>query len=355
MAISVSLSLNSNDLDISAITPKIKRNKGKSLVVIPPEYILIDTETTGLSPEFDDLIEIACIKMNNGQEIGRFHSLIQPTASEEYLEDMNEDEIKKISANEIKTDEDGYQYIEVYVDSFITSLTGITNEMLETAPVFSSIAKDLWDFIGDSILVGHNINFDINFLYDNLETTLQKELKNNFIDTLRISRMLFPDFPNHKLLTISEKLEVADNQEHRALSDCLLVGGILKKIKSYIASNNIDLFELFKKKKGPDLTLIKGDASLANPDNPLYKANCVFTGTLEKMKREKAVKLVANIGGFYQNGINKKTNYLILGNFDYRAKGGKTNKLKKAEALILKGVDLKIIPEDIFYELVLNL
>ena len=90
--------------------------------------------------------------------------------------------------------------------------------------------------------------------------------------------------------------------------------------------------------------------------HPLYGKVCVFTGKLELMSREQAAQLVVNLGGTCGNGVTKKTNYLILGNNDYCStiKDGKSSKQKKAEQLILSGQDLQIIPEDVFYELVLE-
>ena len=88
--------------------------------------------------------------------------------------------------------------------------------------------------------------------------------------------------------------------------------------------------------------------------HPLYGKVCVFTGTLEKMIRKEAVQLVLDLGGICDNSVTKKTNYLILGNNDYCSsiKGGKSNKQKKAEELRLKGNDIEIIPEDVFYDMV---
>ncbi len=68
------------------------------------------------------------------------------------------------------------------------------------------------------------------------------------------------------------------------------------------------------------------------------------------------MQLVANLGGCLGNGVTRKTDYLILGNNDYctKIKDGKSIKQKKAEELILKGFDIQIMPEDVFYELVLD-
>ena len=117
-------------------TPQKKqpRNKGKSLILIPENYCIIDIETTGLSPDFDSIIEVSAVKYINGLETDHFTSLIKP-----------ED-----------TYDDGS-----YIDKFIEELTGITNEMLSTAPDPASVLKQFKIFLGNDILIGHNINFDI--------------------------------------------------------------------------------------------------------------------------------------------------------------------------------------------------
>lgn len=76
--------------------------------------------------------------------------------------------------------------VENPIDQYITELTGITNEMLENKPSFADIAENFMNFIDGYILIGHNVHFDINFLYDNL-LDLGHILNNNLVDTLRLS------------------------------------------------------------------------------------------------------------------------------------------------------------------------
>ena len=88
--------------------------------------------------------------------------------------------------------------------------------------------------------------------------------------------------------------------------------------------------------------------------HPLYNKVCVFTGVLEKMERKKAMQIVANLGGVCGDSVTNKTNYLILGNNDYckSIKGGKSSKQKRAEELKIKGNDIEVISEDVFYDLI---
>ena len=102
-----------------------------------------------------------------------------------------------------------------------------------------------------------------------------------------------------------------------------------------------------------DLRTITSTVNNIDHSNPLYGKKCVFTGVLQRYTREVAAQIVVICGGECQNGLTKKTNFLILGsNEDCRTiKDGKSSKQKKAESYIAAGCDLKIITEDEFYNM----
>ena len=316
----IGLSITDGKFNINFDESSNKRGKGKSLLNFPTDFTVVDLETTGTDPRFDDMIEICCIKYRNNTEIERFQSLIQP--------------------------DDGAN-----IPEFITTITGITNEMLKTAPHFSEIADQVFTFIENEVLVGHNVNFDINFLYDWFFYNQNKKINNDYVDTLRLSRWILPELSHHRLIDLCEYYSI-DSIHHRSAADCESTKIVLDRLK-----NDAELRDVkFKKSSGKggtklDLREIHGDETLFLEDHPFYKKNCVFTGKLEKFERKDAAQLVCNIGGICENGVTSKTNYLIVGDFDYSAniKDGKSTKLKKAEQLILKGQDLQIISENTFY------
>ena len=80
----------------------------------------------------------------------------------------------------------------------------------------------------------------------------------------------------------------------------------------------------------------------------------VFTGTLERMPRKEALAYVAKLGGIPADSLTKETNYLVIGNGEFVAsvKNGKTNKMKKAEAMALKGLDIHVVSESAFFKMV---
>lgn len=305
----------------------MERNlKGKSIIDIPDNYIIFDIETTGLDPKYDEIIEIGAIKINNGEKIDIFYTLIKP-----------------------KTE----------IDEFITNLTGITNSMLKDAPSINKILPKFMDFIKDSILVGHNINFDINFIYDNLEYYNLIPITNNFIDTLRISRKLFPDLKHHRLNDLANYYNIDTSGIHRAMKDVDITFEIFNYLKTTISDKYSDLEDFkneFKHKYTSKLSAknIIATSTEFDENNLLYGKNVVITGKLEKMSRKDAMQIIVDLGGHCQDKVNKDTNYLILGNNDYNPilKGKKSSKLLTAENLKLKGLDIEILSENIFYDII---
>lgn len=203
---------------------KEPRQKGKSLLQVQENYCIIDIETTGLDPMFDDIIEISALRIRNNSIAETFSTLVRPNRYSE----IDGSEISDSTDFAIR---DGNPVC--YVDSFITDLTGITNKMLENAPAFQDIKSSFINFIGDDILAGHNVNFDINFLYDNLKE-FGIILKNDYIDSLRLSKRLLPEMKNYKLKTLAEYFKINTDGNHRAEKDCIITYEILRQLDNII-------------------------------------------------------------------------------------------------------------------------
>ena len=300
--------------------------KGKSLIEFPNKYIAFDIETTGLDPMYDEIIEIGAIKIENGKEIETFSTLIKP---------------------------------EYEINDFITELTGITNEMVQNAPKINEVLTRFMDFIKDSIILGHNINFDINFIYDNLINEDMHPITNDFIDTLRLSRRLLPELKHHRLSDLANYYNIDTTGSHRSLTDVRITIDIFKNLEKLVESKyfNIENFKDACKKKsnsGFKVSDIITTNTEFDEDNLLYGKYVAITGTLEKMSRKEAMQIIADLGGHCQDGVNKETNYLILGNNDYNPilRGKKSSKLLKAESLKLKGQDIEILSENVFYDVI---
>lgn len=305
--------------------------KGANIINVLSNYCVIDIETTGLSPDWDSIIEIAALRVQNNAIVEIFSSLVKP---------------------------DDFSDSEPYLDEFITDLTGISDDMLSSAPSTVAVLSDFRSFIGDATLIGHNVNFDINFLYDASEKHGLAPLSNNFIDTMRLSRRLHPDFPHHRLSDLTAYYSINCETSHRALADVdstvTCYNFMIKEMQEQFGTVDEFLKSIKKSRSGVKASDISAEISDFDIAHPLYGKVCVFTGALEKMLRRDAMQVVANLGGINADNVTKKTNYLILGNNDYckSIKDGKSSKQKKAEKLQLGGHDIQIIPENVFYDMI---
>lgn len=306
---------------------KIERTlKGKSTIDLLSDYIVFDIETTGLDTSYDEVIEIGAIKVKNNKTVSKFNSLVKPK-------------------NEI--------------DEYITELTGITNEMVKDAPAIEEVLPDFMDYIGNDILIGHNVNFDINFIYDNLYRNKLDVLTNDFIDTMRISRKLLPELLHHRLIDLAKYFKIDSTNNHRSLKDCEITMNVYENLKEIALQkyDNVDEFKnAFKKHKKEGLRAkdIVSTNTDFDVDNLFYDKYVAITGTLEKMQRKEAMQIIVDLGGHCEDNVTKKTNYLILGNNDYNPilRGKKSSKLIKAETLKLEGKDIEIISENVFYDII---
>jgi len=180
--------------------------KGTSLLEFIDDFVVVDIETTGFSPQHDLIIEIAAIKIKNNQIVGEFNELVE---------------------------------IDRELPCFITNLTGITNEMLKSQKNIKTVLREFDEFLGDSIIVAHNANFDVNFLYDNFMRWLEKPLKNDFIDTMRIAKKLIRGISSFKLGALADYFKMEYKSAHRALSDVKITFEIYNKLREY-ANNYYD-------------------------------------------------------------------------------------------------------------------
>jgi len=300
--------------------PKTPRNsKGTSLIKSIDDYVVVDLETTGLDPLCNEIIEVAALRVRGGEIVETMSTLVNPKEK---------------------------------IDEFITSLTGITNEMVKGAPTIKKALPALIKYIRADVVVAHNANFDINFIYDKYDMYMNAIFRNSFIDTMRLGRLLFKDFPRHTLQELARQFGINKDVEHRALSDAKITHECYCHIKKYVADNSIDLNALRK----PRTHLNTNDITTQNTEfdetTSIFGKQFVFTGTLEKMPRKDAMQYVVDMGGSCGNNVTATTNYLVMGNTDYnKVKDGKSNKQKTAEKMMLQGADIQVISENVFYDM----
>lgn len=176
----------------------LSSKKGKRLLTYNADYIVFDLETTGTSCENDRVIEIAAIRVMDGQAVEDYSTLVNPGMP---------------------------------IPIWASNINGITDDMVVGAPAFDIALKDFLDFAGDMILVGHNIHsFDMRFIWRDAQKFFGKTIGNDYIDTLPLARLYLPQLEHHTLSDLADYYSIASNGAHRALYDCRMNQKIFEKL-----------------------------------------------------------------------------------------------------------------------------
>lgn len=149
------------------------------------EFVVLDTETTGLRPGPDRVIEVAGIRLRGTEVIGRFQSLINPGRR---------------------------------IPPFITQFTGITSDMVSNAPKAQFVIPDFLHFIEGATVVGHNVGFDIGFLSYEAKL-LGRTFPLEGLDTIPLARRFLPGLKRFKLDVVAGHIGINTSQRHRAMGD----------------------------------------------------------------------------------------------------------------------------------------
>lgn len=180
------------------------------------DFVVFDTETTGLSPGKDRIIELAAVKFANGVPVAVFETLINP-------------------GREIPKE--------------VTGVNHITNEMVANAPTISQVLPSFEEFVGSSAMVAHNLEFDLKFLF--YSGSILTDSKRKYYDTLEQAQKLLKkpkkkwdkefeeyvtdydgdyDVYDHKLDTLCDYYGITMTNQHRALADTLATGKLFLKL-----------------------------------------------------------------------------------------------------------------------------
>lgn len=291
----------------------IRKNKGNSLLEFTDNYTVLNVYTTDFDYFYGKIIKIHAKKYRNFKLVSEYDQLINPGEK---------------------------------INSFISEKTGITNKMVKRMPTIDLITHDFLRFIEGEILVGHNINFDINFLYDSFSQS-NLFITNDYIDTLRLARIIVNNSPDHQLLTLIEYFNIDNDYNSTDYRSELY----LELYKKNFEENSIDTYKQRKKesRKKSDFSLIASSLDLEEIDNtnPFYDKYVCITGKLDFSTKTDLCKILANLGARNQNNVTKDTDYLILGNLRHQQQmyGDKSSKHKKAEKMISEGFNIEILTE----------
>ncbi len=160
-------------------------NNHKNELISDVTFCVLDIETTGLSKQTEKITEFGIMKVKNGEVIDTFECFVNP---------------------------------EKPIPPRVVEVTNIDDDMVKDAETIDKVLPKVIDFVGDSVIVAHNADFDVGFIKYNAEK-LGFEFNNTYIDTLALAKELFPDFKKYKLGIIAEHLKIKVDVAHRALAD----------------------------------------------------------------------------------------------------------------------------------------
>lgn len=149
------------------------------------KFAVLDFETTGNQPS-DEIIQAGLVILEDTEITGRYASFIKPSGP---------------------------------IPEFITTLTGITDQMVESAPSVESVMAQMAPMLEDAVLVGHNVSFDLGFLQRGLDISGYRPFSGRVLDTLDFLRMLFPMLGSLQLSMVTQTMEIPHERPHQADSD----------------------------------------------------------------------------------------------------------------------------------------
>src|SRR3954468_589069 len=251
---------------------------------VTSRYVALDTETTGLDPEHHEVIEVAAIAFDaDGNILGEYNTLVRPRHQVPYL---------------------------------VERLTGIAAGEVESAPLFSSIAQELAEFIGDSPIIGQSVEFDLKFLAQGGVWP-----SGPVYDTFDLAQLLLPGLPSYALREIADVLQIDFPVRHRALADseasravfiefrrrlCEMPGWLLAELERLATAGEWSLAGLFRETMreaatdGFDLTAGLTSELLARPEEIAKPLNGGKEATVGDGEVLSLLRRAGAVDGFFQ-------------------------------------------------------
>lgn len=280
------------------------------------DFTAIDIETTGLSYSRCKIIELAAVRYRDGVAVETFQQLVNPNEQ---------------------------------LDPFIIRLTGISDEMLENAPDISEALPRFFDFLGNDIVLGHNVGFDAGFISEKSRELGLPPINNDYINTLSLARKVLIGYGVYGLSDVAEYLGVNNLNSHRGVGDAVTAAECYLKMLSMeeysVAAN--------QPKTKKSIKDIVPNVEEIDENNPLFSKNIVFTGAMS-MPRTKAAQIAVNCGAFVKTSVSISTDYLVVGLQDETRVGedGLSSKEERAYKLNNDGkANIAFLTEAQFLEL----
>lgn len=302
------------------------------------DFVAIDFETA--NEDKASACAIGIVKVENSEVVDSFYSLIRPP--------------------------------KLYFDHFNTMIHGISEKDVRDKPEFNKLWPDIKHFFENQIVIAHYAPFDMGVLTATFDKYKLPYPAFDLFCTRCISRKAWRSLDSYSLDFLAEHLGIKFDHHH-AYEDALACAKIginacekLKLNNLYDLANQLEISHghLKEREYKPCLSITSHlsaksikptrDPTYFDVNNPFYGKTIVFTGTLVSMTRREAAQKVVDVGGLFQDGINKSSNYLVMGLQEYAKFKDKkhSSKTLKAMKLIAEGQDLEIIEEDDFIRLI---
>ncbi|MFA5793008.1 MAG: exonuclease domain-containing protein [Candidatus Gracilibacteria bacterium] len=176
-------------------------------MILNTSFVIVDLETTGLQANLDNIVEIAGVKVLNGQIVDEWDTLVNPG---------------------------------IFVPQETTDITGITTEMLKVAPRFPEVVDKFLQFLGeDSVFVAHNVEFDRGFVNSHLRREERLELKNPYLCTFKLAKLVHPNLARYGLGALAETFQVDLPQAHRAIHDARATAQLFVKFLNTLQAGGL--------------------------------------------------------------------------------------------------------------------
>lgn len=276
------------------------------------DYVVVDTETTGLDREYDEMIEIAIVTVHDGVVTDEYSTFIKPT---------------------------------VPVSAGARSVNGITDDDLDAAPYIWDVCPEIARRLKNQNIVGHNVRFDLAFIARALAGTEGLDTL-HYIDTLTISRRCL-NYNSYKLQDLAESLQLDAGVGHRALDDARTTNQLLQ-----YCIKKMDDDEVQRKKAVAERRRQEKERRAAYYAwSPLFDKNFVFTGDF-LTDREKLQDLLKSVGANLRTEVNGRTAYLVTGNLSNLPDWALARKSGAADERIAQGQPITKLTEAEYINLI---
>ncbi len=184
-------------------------------LLLEDTFVVLDFETTGFDVRYAEVIDVGIVRVEGGMITETFSSLVDP----------------------------GF-----FISEKIKNLTGITNAMLVGSPKMPRLLPRILGFIGDNVIVGHNVVQDLKFLDKYTRLYMNRRFKRRYLCTLELSRKVLPHLPSHSLESLADYFGIEHGRLHRALEDALVTAQVFLELLN-ILWNNYGIGDFFSLKK----------------------------------------------------------------------------------------------------------